>query len=114
MRRIGIFTENGVTLRQDRTILTVDQIMQQYLTNGQIPAALNSRPYDFESEIDEKGQSHPKDFTDMNRDLHPDLLVSVSRESRMKAAKKAAIVTATPNPSANVSEPSSSASELTS
>lgn len=82
----------GVSMLQPLTILTVGQILKNYLTNGEIPQATNSRPYDFEAEMDEKGFSHAKGFDGVYaRDLHPDLFKAVSRESRESARKKAAL-----------------------
>ena len=75
---------------QERTILTVDQILKNYQTNQQIPAALNNRPYDFDSETDERGFSRPKDFDgNFARETRIDLFKAVSRESRESAAQKA-------------------------
>lgn len=85
-------TDCGISLLQPRTILTVGQILKNYFTNGEIPQATNVRPYDFESEVDDRGFSNAKGFDGVfARDLHPDLFQAVSRESRESVRKKAAL-----------------------
>lgn len=87
MRRIKKYNQNkSMTVLQ--TVLSVHDVMKQVAADGKIPAAMNNRPYDYGVEVDENGHFKPKDFAGFGKDLHPDLLKTVSRENRLSVAER--------------------------
>lgn len=77
--------DHGNPVIEHRTIMTVSEVLKSYFATGQIPSETTTHPYDFADRDSFDGN--------LDRVLHPDLIQTVSRESRESAAKKAQIST---------------------
>lgn len=74
-------TDHGNPMIEHRTIMTVSEVLKSYFATGQIPSETTTHPYDFADRDSFDGN--------LDRVLHPDLIQTVSRESRESAARKA-------------------------